>query len=98
MFKTFLWFKTKQNTLMSDEEHSDSEFYYSEEQEMAERKASRCGSHFDKVEASGDTGMKSIYFRNKKWHIINYLLTSTVRSCCIDFAMAQLRSWFDILP
>ena len=26
---------------MSDEEHSDSEFYYPEEQETAERKASR---------------------------------------------------------
>ena len=40
---------------MSDEEHSCSEFYYPEEQETAERKASRCGQHFDKVEASGDT-------------------------------------------
>ena len=69
---------------MSDEEHSDSEFYYPKEQETAERKVSRRGRHFDKVEASGDTGMKSyssgcINFRNKKWHIINYLLTSTVR-------------------
>ena len=44
---------------MSDEEHLDSEFYYPEEQETAERKASRRGQHFDKVEASGDTGMKS---------------------------------------
>ena len=46
---------------MSDEEleHLDSQFYYPEEQETAERKASRCGRHFDKVEASGDTGMKS---------------------------------------
>ena len=44
---------------MSDEEHSDSEFYYPEEQETAERKASRRGRHFDKVEASGDNGMKS---------------------------------------
>ena len=35
---------------MSDEEHSDSESYYSEEQETAERKASRHGRHFDKVE------------------------------------------------
>ena len=43
---------------MSDEEHSDSEFYYPEEQETAERKASRRGRHFDKVETSGDTGMK----------------------------------------
>ena len=32
----FLCLKTKQNTEMSDEEHSDSEFYYPEEQEMAE--------------------------------------------------------------
>ena len=40
---------------MSDEEHSCSEFYYPEEQETAERKASRRGQHFDKVEASGDT-------------------------------------------
>ena len=38
---------------MSDEEHSDSESYYSEEQETAERKASRRGRHFDKLEASG---------------------------------------------
>ena len=58
MFKKFLCLKTKQNTEMSDEEHSDSEFYYLEE-ETAERKASRRGRHFDKVEASGDTGMKS---------------------------------------
>ena len=34
---------------MSDEEHSDSEFYYPEEQETAERKASRRGRHFDKL-------------------------------------------------
>ena len=81
---------------MSDEEHSDIEFYYPEEQEMTERKASRRGRRFDKVEASGDTGMKSIDFRNKKCHIINYLLTSTVlslrenikpRPCCIDLAI-----------
>ena len=39
---------------MSDEEHSDSEFYYPEEQETAETKASRRGRYFDKVEASGD--------------------------------------------
>ena len=65
---------------MSDEEHSDSEFYYPEEQETAERKVSRRGRHFDKVEASGDTCMKSIDFRDKKCHIINYILTSTVRS------------------
>ena len=42
---------------MSDEKHWDSEFYYPEEQETAERKASRRGLHFDK--ASGETGMKS---------------------------------------
>ena len=28
MFEEFLCLKTKQNTEMSDEEHSDSEFYY----------------------------------------------------------------------
>ena len=44
---------------MSDEEHLEIEFYYPEEQETAERKASRLGRHFDKVEASGDTRMKS---------------------------------------
>ena len=47
--------KTKQNTEMSDEEHSDSEFYHPEEQQTTERNASRHGRHFDKVEASGDT-------------------------------------------
>ena len=52
MFQRFLCLKTKQNTEMSNEEHSDSEFYYPEEQETAERKASRRGWHFDKVEAS----------------------------------------------
>ena len=31
----------------------NSEFYYPEEQETAEKKASRRGRHFDKVEASG---------------------------------------------
>ena len=40
MFKKFLCLKTKQNTEISDGEHSDSEFYYPEEQETAERKAS----------------------------------------------------------
>ena len=60
MFKEFLCLKTKQNTEMSDEEHSDSEFYYPEEQETAERKASRRGRHFDKVEASGDTGYEKL--------------------------------------
>ena len=59
IIKEFLCLKTKQNIEMSDEEHSDSEFYYPEEQETLERKASRRGRHFDKVEASGDTGMKS---------------------------------------
>ena len=58
MFKEFLCLKTKQNTEMSDEKHSDSEFYYPEEQGTAERKTSRRGRHFDKVEVSGDTGMK----------------------------------------
>ena len=42
---------------MSDEEHSDNEFYYPEEQETTERKA--ISRHIDKVEASGDAGMKS---------------------------------------
>ena len=51
--------KTKQNTEVSDEEHSDSNFYHPEEQETAERKASRRCRHFDKVEASGDTCMKN---------------------------------------
>ena len=37
MFKKFLCFKTKQNTEMSDEEHSDNKFYYPEEQETAEK-------------------------------------------------------------
>ena len=55
----FLRLKTKQNTVMSDEEHSDNEFYNPEMQETAERKASRRGRYFDKVEASGDTGLKS---------------------------------------
>ena len=35
-FKKIICLKTKQNTEMTDEEHSDSEFYYSEEQETAE--------------------------------------------------------------
>ena len=56
----FLRLKTKQNTVMSDEEHSDSEFYYPEEQETAERKASRRGRYFDNVEASGDTGYEKL--------------------------------------
>ena len=59
MFKKCFCVKTKQNTEMSDEEHSDSEFYYPKEQEAEERKASRRGWHFDKVEVSGDTVMKS---------------------------------------
>ena len=41
-------------TDLSDEEHSDTEFYYLEEQETGERKASHSGRHFNKVEASGD--------------------------------------------
>ena len=49
MFKKFLCLKTKQNTEMSDEEHSDSEFYYPEEQETSKRKAGRRGRHFDKA-------------------------------------------------
>ena len=44
---------------MSDEEYSDSEFYYLGDQETAETNASRRGRHFDKVEAREDTGMKS---------------------------------------
>ena len=34
----FLCLKTKQNTETSDEEHSDSEFYYPKEQETAEER------------------------------------------------------------
>ena len=41
MFKKFLYLKTKQNSEMSDEEHSDSEFHCLEEQETVENKASR---------------------------------------------------------
>ena len=46
---------------MSDEEHSDSEFYYPEEQETSERKASLRVRHFDKIEASGDTGYEKLF-------------------------------------
>ena len=46
---------------MKDEEHSESEFYCPQEQEMSERKASRHGRHFDKVETSGDTGTRSLF-------------------------------------
>ena len=38
MFQRFLCLKTKQNTEMSNEEHSDSEFYYPKEQETAEER------------------------------------------------------------
>ena len=44
---------------MSGEEHLDSEFYYPEEQETAEKKASHRGRHFNKLKlkhCSGDTG------------------------------------------
>ena len=75
MFQKFLCLKTKQNTEMSNEEHSDSEFYYPEEQETAERKASRRGWHFDKLKQADKVSSGC-----KKCHIINYLLTSTVRS------------------
>ena len=37
--------------------NSNNELFYPEEHETAERNAR--GWHFDKVEASGDTGMKS---------------------------------------
>ena len=37
---------------MSDEKNSDSEFYYPEEQETAERNGSCRGRHFVKVEAT----------------------------------------------
>ena len=60
MFKEFICLKTKQNTEMSVEEHPDSEFYYPEEQKTAERKASRRGRHFDKVEGNGHTGYKKV--------------------------------------
>ena len=42
---------------MSDKKHSDSEFYYPEEQETAEK---RRGRYFDNVEASGDTGYEKL--------------------------------------
>ena len=44
---------------MSDEKHPDSEFFYPEEQETADRNDSRRGRHFDKVEASGDIGSEN---------------------------------------
>ena len=50
MFKKVLCLKAK---------HSDSEFYYPEEQETADRNVSRRCRHFDKVEASGDTGSEN---------------------------------------
>ena len=59
IFFKFLSFKTKQNTEMSDDEHSDSGFYCPEEHETTERNASYRGRHFDKVEVSADTTMKS---------------------------------------
>ena len=79
-FKTFLCLKTKQNTEMSDEEHSDSEFYYPEEQETAERKASIRGRHFDKVEASGDTGTKKVSFGCIDFRKISNVDLAIVRS------------------
>ena len=64
---------------MSDD--SDNEFYYPEEEETAERKASCCGWHFDKVAGIGDTDMKSYsssgcidFCKYKKCHIINYVI------------------------
>ena len=57
---------------MSDEEHWNSEFYYPEEQETAERKASHRGRHFDKVEASGDTWYKKLLY-NKLLIIDGYI-------------------------
>ena len=39
--------KTKQNTEIGDKEHSDSEFYYPEEQETAENKKKQKLTHFD---------------------------------------------------
>ena len=62
IFRGFLCLKTKQNNEMSDGEHPDSIFYYPEQQETAERKGSHHDRHFDKVEASRDTGMKSPQF------------------------------------
>ena len=38
-------------------EHSNSDFYYPEEHEMAEMNANQ---HFDKVEASRDTGYEKL--------------------------------------
>ena len=40
IFKKFLCRKTKQNTEMGEEEHSDSEWYYPEEQETKEERLS----------------------------------------------------------
>ena len=50
-------FKTKQNTEMSDEGHSDSGFIILKSKKR-QRNARRRGWHFDNVEASGDTSMK----------------------------------------
>ena len=44
MLKKFHCFKTKQNTEMSDEEQSYSEFYYPEDQETTEKGWSPCSA------------------------------------------------------
>ena len=61
---------------MSDEEHSD----YPEEQQTAERKSSRRGRHFDKVEVSKDTGWIdfAIFWLFKAWFCCQCPLKSNV--------------------
>ena len=106
MFKKFLCLKTKQNTEMSDEEHSDSEFYYPEEQVTAERKVSRHGWHFDKVEASGDTSVRN---KNKLLHLVLRKKRDIheENSCkfgkyfnmnCSEFASVLYRTFSKVIP
>ena len=53
--KHFFVSKLKTNTKMSDEEHSNREFYYPEKQETAKRNASRHCRHF--------VGIRYVYIR-----------------------------------
>ena len=59
---------------------------------------SKKGWHFDKAKLKQaeihririwKVSFGCIDFRNEKCHIINYLLTSTDRPCCIDLAIAR---------
>ena len=63
---------------MSDEEHSDSEFYYLEEQETQRAKLVTVVGILTKLKQAEILVWKvssgCIDFRNKKCHIINYLL------------------------